>query len=182
MIGKIFVGVIVISALLAGAALYYLQVYGYYYEVEASTPAAEIRMTTMDGVAEPVLIEGFEGINADSSPIRFRACFRTPQSMAMLTETYRIYDGATPLVAPGWFGCFDAAAIGEALEQGRAVAYLGEENITYGIDRVVAIMDDGRAFAWNQINRCGAVVFNGEPAPEGCPVPPAAPPAATPKE
>lgn len=169
MIGKIIVGVIVITALLAGAAIYYLQVYGYYHEVPVTAPAAEIRMTTVEGVAEPLLIEGFEGIDAESSPIRFRACFRTPQSMAMLTETYQIYDGATPLVAPGWFGCFDASAIGEALEEGRAVAYLGEENIQYGIDRVIAIMDDGRAYAWNQINHCGEVVFDGKPAPEGCP-------------
>lgn len=176
MIGKIFVGVIVISALLAGAAIYYLQVYGFYAPIAANTPAAEIRMTTLEGVAEPLMIEGFEGIDAESSPIRFRACFRTPQSMAMMTETYKVYDGATPLVAPGWFGCFDASAIGEALEQGRAVAYLGEENITYGIDRVIAVMDDGRAYAWNQINRCGAVVFDGQPAPEGCPAQPKAQP------
>ena len=169
MIGRIYVGAIVISALLAGAAIYYLQVYGYYHEVAASAPAAEIRMTTLEGVTEPLLIEGFEGIDADSSPIRFRACFRTPQSMAMLTETYQTYDGATPLVAPGWFDCFDAEAIGEALEAGQAVAYLGEENIEYGIDRVIAIMDDGRAFAWNQINRCGAVVFDGQPTPADCP-------------
>lgn len=169
MIGRIYVGAIVISALLAGAAIYYLQVYGYYQTLEANTPAAEIRMTTLEGVPEPLLIEGFEGIDADSSPIRFRACFRTPQSMAMLTETYQTYAGATPLVAPGWFDCFDAKAIGEALEAGQAVAYLGEENIEYGIDRVIAIMDDGRAFAWNQINRCGAVVFDGQPAPADCP-------------
>jgi hypothetical protein len=169
-IGKIFAGFTVITAVLAGGAMYYLQVYAFYDEVKANSPAAEIRMTTVEGVAEPVMIEAFEGIDSESSPIRFRACFRTPQSMAMLTETYRVYDRAVPLTAPSWFGCFDAQAIGLALEEGRAVAYMGEENIEYGIDRVIAIMDDGRAFAWNQINRCGAVVFKGEPAPEGCPV------------
>ena len=46
---------------------------------------------------------------------------------------------------------------------------MGEENIYWGIDRIVAIMDDGRAFAWNQINKCGAEVFDGQPAPAGCP-------------
>ncbi|MDN5788883.1 DUF6446 family protein [Pseudorhodobacter sp.] len=165
-----------ISALLVGGAIYYLQVYGYYHEIAASAPAAEIRMTTVEGAVEPVLIEGFQGIDAESSPIRFRACFHTPQSMAMLTETYQVYEKAEPLVAPSWFSCFDAEAIGEALEQGRATAYLGEANIKYGIDRVVVVMDDGRAFAWNQINACGAVVFNGDPAPEDCPVPPPVPP------
>lgn len=158
-----------ISALVAGVAMYYLQVYGYYREIEASAPAAEIRMTTLDGVAEPILIDGFEGIDADSSPIRYRACFRTPQSTAMLTETYKVVSDAVPLTAPGWFSCFDAAAIGAALEQGQAIAYMGEENIHWGIDRIIAIMDDGRAFAWNQINRCGAEVFDGQPAPADCP-------------
>lgn len=172
MIGKFLVGVIVISAIFAGAALYYFQIYGYYRELPANAPGSEIRVTTVEGVAEPILIDGFEGIDADSSPIRFRACFRTPQSTAMMTETYQIYEDAVPLTAPGWFSCFDAAAIGEALQEGRAVAYLGEENIHYGIDRVVAVMEDGRAFAWNQINPCGAVVFDGKPAPEGCPAQP----------
>jgi len=167
--GKIYVSIIVISALLAGAAIYYLQIYGYYREIPASAPAAEVRMTTLSGVAEPILIDGFQGIDADSSPIRYRACFHTPQSIAMLTETYKVYDGAEPLVAPGWFSCFDAGAIGAALKENRAIAYLGEENIHWGIDRIVAIMDDGRAFAWNQINNCGAKVFNGDPAPAGCP-------------
>ena len=52
---------------------------------------------------------------------------------------------------------------------GSAVALLGVENIDYGIDRIVAVFPDGRARSWNQINRCGEVVFDGAPAPEGCP-------------
>ena len=52
------------------------------------------------------------------------------------------------------------------------MAFLGEENITYGIDRVIAVMPDGRGFGWNQINACGEVVFDGDAAPEGCPTPP----------
>ena len=90
----------------------------------------------------------------------------------MLTETYVSYEGAVPLNAPNWFGCFDAASIGEDLEEGQAFAFLSERNITYGIDRVVAVYDDGRAYAWHQINRCGQVVFAGNPAPSGCPPPP----------
>ena len=173
MSGKFYAGFIVISAIFAGVAIYYLQVYGYYREIAVNTPAAEVRLTTNAGVAEPIMIDGFEGIDADSSPIRYRACFRTPQTMAMMTETYRVYEDAVPLNAPNWFACFDAQAIGAALENGSAVAYLGEENIIYGIDRVVAVLEDGRAFAWNQINPCGKVVFDGKPVPEGCPPPPA---------
>jgi hypothetical protein len=158
-----------VTAIMAGVAMYYLQVYAYYEPVQPASAQAEMQLTTLQGVVEPILSTGFDGIDSDSSPIRFRACFTTPQSLAMLTETYKTYPAAVPLTAPGWFDCFDAAAIGGALEQGQAIAFLGEENITYGIDRVIAVFDDGRAYAWHQINACGRVVFNGEPAPSGCP-------------
>ena len=74
--------------------------------------------------------------------------------------------------APDWFDCFSSTEIGEALETGQALAFLGVENIEYGIDRVVAVLPDGRGFAWHQINRCGERVFDGDPPPEGCPLPP----------
>jgi hypothetical protein len=169
MTGRFVIGAIMVIALAAGAAMYYLQVYAFYDPVEPASAGAEMRLTTIAGVVEPILSDGFEGIDSQSSPIRFRACFTTPQSVAMLTETYKTYAAPVPLTAPAWFDCFDAKAIGAALEQGEAIAFLGEENITYGIDRVVAVFGDGRAYAWHQINACGRVVFNGEPAPAGCP-------------
>ena len=69
-----------------------------------------------------------------------------------MTETYAVYDAPTPLTAPGWFDCFDAEAIGTALEAGEAFAFLGQKNIHDGVDRVVAVFPDGRAYAWNQLN------------------------------
>ena len=36
----------------------------------------------------------------------------------MLTETYKTYEGATPLIGPSWFDCFDADKIGMALDKG----------------------------------------------------------------
>ena len=104
------------------------------------------------GEPEPILFENFEGIDGSSSPIRYRACFTAQMSFAAITETYLDYEGATPLTAPGWFECFDAEAIGAALEAGEAFAFLGTKNILDGVDRVVAIYPDGRAFAWNQLN------------------------------
>ena len=75
-----------------------------------------------------------------------------PLTQAMLSETYMAYEGATPTVAPGWFGCFDAQAIGAALERGEALAFLSEAGIAPKIDRVVAVFPDGRAFAWHQVS------------------------------
>ncbi|MEI2685855.1 MAG: DUF6446 family protein [Cypionkella sp.] len=150
--GKIVGGFIVISALLAGATIYWLQEYAFYTPI-AFTRANQIELTLIEtGLPEPILAENVTGVNADSSPIRFRACFTTPQSMAMLTETYKIYEGAQPLNAPSWFPCFDAGKIGDALESGEAVAFLSQANIAPDVDRVVAIFPDGRAFAWQQFH------------------------------
>lgn len=169
--GKLIIGAILVSALAAGIGLYYAQVYAYYTPVDANSPAAEVRMTTYVGTTEDILAENYEGITSDSSPIRYRSCFSTPLSLAMMTETFELYEEAAPLVAPNWFDCFDATQIGEDIQTGMAIAFLGEENVIYGVDRVVAIYPDGRAFAWHQINACGAVVFDGDPAPETCPDP-----------
>lgn len=154
-VGRIAVGFIVVVALIGGAVLYYTQVYAYYQPV-VFQPGAEIRLTpVVGGVPEAILAEGVTGIDGDSSPIRFRACFTTPMSLAMLSETYRVYERAEPLNAPGWFDCFDAAKIGAALETGEALAFLSEPGIHPGVDRVVAVFPDGRAFAWHQVSAAG---------------------------
>lgn len=167
--GKFLAGLIVISALAAGAAVYYLQVYHYYDEVAANGTEDVVMTSVATGVAEPILYEGFQAIDSDSSPIRYRACFTTGLSQAMLTETYEIYESAEPNIAPPWFDCFDADEIGKSIEDGDAVAFLGTENIHYGIDRVVAVLPDGRGYVWQQINHCGEAVFNGKAAPDDCP-------------
>lgn len=150
--GKIIVSTIVLSSAIVGAAVWYLQVYAFY-EPVSFTPGAEITLTTIaSGQPEAILAEDITGIDADSSPLRFRACFSTPLTQAMLSETYVTYPSATPLVAPGWFDCFDATAIGTALERGEALAFLSQANIHTDVDRVVAVFPDGRAFAWNQLN------------------------------
>lgn len=170
--GKVLTVFLVLSAAIAGAAMYYLQVYAFYEEVPASG-ANDVELTTLAADApESILFENFRGIDADSSPLRYRACFTTGMSEAMLTETYVLYDNPIPNTAPGWFDCFDARAIGAALEAGDATAYLGEFNIIYGFDRVVAIDGEGNGFVWHQINACGEAAFDGDPLPPGCPAPP----------
>ena len=150
--GKIVAGGIVLTGLVAGIAMYWLQVYAFYVPV-SFTPGAEITLVPlMADVPRAIAVEDIEGIDAGSSPLRFRACFTTPLSQATLTETFRRYDRPTPLTAPGWFDCFDADAIGAALERGEALAFLSQANIAGGVDRVVAVFPDGRAFAWHQLN------------------------------
>lgn len=151
MSGKLLGLIIMGCALFAGAALYYLQVYYYYDEVD--TKAMDISLTAIaGGEVEPIPTSGLQAIDADSSPIRFRACFTTPLSQALLSETFQPYPDAEPLNAPGWFECFDASRIGAALEDGTALAFLGQADIGEGVDRVVAVFGDGSGYVWHQLN------------------------------
>ena len=150
--GKVAVVAIVTVAAVFGAAIYYLQIYAYYTPV-AFVPGNEIRLTPTAGAApEAIVANDVTGIDADSSPLRFRACFTTPLSQGLLTETYKVYDKAEPLIAPGWFDCFDAVRISKALERSEALALLSEAHIHPGVDRVVAVFPDGSGYAWNQLN------------------------------
>jgi hypothetical protein len=169
MTGKILALFLVLAAAIAGGSLYYLQVYAYYDEVTEEQAGGVTLVANAIGKPVKIVYDDFRAIDSDSSPLRFRACFSVKNSIGMLTENFRVYDNPVPNMAPDWFDCFDAKALGAALEEGTAVAFLGEENVRYGFDRVVAVLPDGRGFAWHQINHCGEVVFDGNPAPEGCP-------------
>lgn len=150
--GKVIVGAIVIVAAIAGGVLWYTAERAFYQPV-AFQPGAEIRLVPLTSdQPEAIVVGGVVGIDATSSPIKFRACFTTPLTLATLTETYKDYPRAEPLVAPSGFDCFDAAAIGKALETGEALAFLSEPKIHPGVDRVVAVFPDGRAYAWHQLN------------------------------
>jgi hypothetical protein len=167
--GRIAVLGIVVVTLVAGVALWWLQLHGFYQRlpVQASVP-----LTPVGAVAPvAVAVADFEGIDSDSSPIRYRACFRLEGT----AQPFAPYPDATPLNAPGWFSCFDAGAIGAALAEGRAQAVLSEANVRFGIDRVAVLFADGRGYAWTQINRCGEAHFDGRPLPPGCPPPPVRP-------
>ena len=154
MSGKIIGIFIVLTALIAGAGLYYTQVYAFYEEVVDTSAEDVALMLFATGAPEPILYDSFEAIDSDSSPIRFRACFTTPESLSLLTETYEPYERAVPRTAPGWFDCFDAEAIAAELASGTALAFLGQKNIRHGVDRVVAITEDGRGYIWHELNRC----------------------------
>lgn len=169
--GKVVAIVLGLSAAVAGGAMYYLQVYGFYTEVQAD-PGQDVSLTLLGGGAEPILYDSFQAIDADSSPIRYRACFTTTMSHALLSETYVPADTAEPRVAPGWFSCFDAEAIAAELEAGTALAFLGLKNVSYGVDRIVAITEDGRGYVWHELNDCGQKAYDGTVVGEECPARP----------
>lgn len=169
MSGKWLGMILLVTGLVAGVAMYYLQVYAYYGEVTEADAGGVALTGLASGQPEQILFEDFTAINADSSPIRYRACFTTPMSLSILTETYELYEGAVPKNAPGWFECFDAAAIGAEIDAGRALVFAGQRNLEFGIDRVVAITEDGRGYVWHEVNDCGDKAYDGSPLGDACP-------------
>ena len=171
MSGKIIGIVLLLSSIIAGAALYYLQVYGFYTDVpDTDGPDVQLVSVVSDR-PEPISYTEFTAIDADSSPIRYRACFRTDMSLALLTETYVGLDALSPRNAPGWFDCFDAEAIGAEITAGTALTFLSQKNIHFGVDRVVAITEDGRGYVWHELNDCGEKAYDGTIVGEECPRP-----------
>lgn len=169
MSGKIVGIVIVVVALIFGAAMYYVQVWGYYYDVTPQPGQDVMLVAKATGQPEPIAYADFRAIDADSSPIRYRACFTTPLDAATLAATYVFAPDMDPRIAPGWFDCFDAGRIATQIEAGTATTYLGAKNIAYGVDRIVAITDDGRGYVWHDLNNCGEKAYDGTVTGEECP-------------
>jgi len=159
--GRIIAVLLVLAGLLAGAAMYWLQVYGYYDRLE---PRSALLVQAQDGVRR-LTIADYQGIDSDSSPLRLRECFTVMGPPEALIP----YDRPQPLNAPGWFACFDARAISADLAAGRAAAWLVEGNVRFGFDRVLALYPDGRGYVWVQTNACGQAHFDGRALPPGCP-------------
>ena len=84
--GKILVITILLTSFLGGATMYYLQVYGYYAKVglEQSKGISLVNLATLE--PEKMEVVNYQGIAADSSPIRFRACFEIKHSFDFLRE------------------------------------------------------------------------------------------------
>jgi hypothetical protein len=140
MSGKALAIGFVAFTLIFGAMLWWFQVHAYY--------------RTIDGVAalevngRLVPVAAYEGIDAETSPLKMRGCFRVdPVSL----EGAPAAENPTPLIPPSWFDCFDADAIGADLEAGRATALLAARDEPAGFDRIIAFYPDGRAFEWRQV-------------------------------
>ncbi len=167
--GKLLVIAILLCAVIAGFGLYYLQIYGFYF-TPGSRPGQDVTLVPLGATeAEPIAYSAFQAIDADSSPIRYRACFETATDAMALTARYQQIAAAVPRNAPGWFDCFDAAAIATRISAGQARVFLGQKNVHFGVDRIVAISDDGQGFIWHELNDCGAKAYDGTVVGEECP-------------
>ncbi|WP_298846079.1 DUF6446 family protein [uncultured Ruegeria sp.] len=171
MTGKLLAIVLLLSAVVAGVGMYYLQIYGFYYEVEPQSGQDVALMTEEGGVPAPIAYSGFQAIDADSSPIRYRGCFETDLKPDQMTGFVPV-ENPEPLIAPGWFDCYDAVTLADALKSGQAKAFLGAKNIHFGVDRIVAITTDGKGYVWHALNNCGEKAYDGTVVGEECPTRP----------
>lgn len=156
MSGRLFIYLFLGFTAVFAVALWYFQTRGYLEEITG------VDAVTIAGVEHPVA--DYRGIDADTSPLRLRGCFRLsgPVEAPEVAEP-------TPLTTAGWFDCFDVETLTADLETGAARAVLAEFNEPYGFDRVVAIYPDGRAYQWRQMNECGDAQADGGPTPPQCP-------------
>ncbi|MEM6943460.1 MAG: DUF6446 family protein [Pseudomonadota bacterium] len=139
---RLMIGLLGFTAIFA-AALWYFQTHAFYQRTE-------IAALTVGGIAYPV--EAWQGIDATTSPLKWRACFEaSPQLLTAAETVWSPVASGTPLIAPSWFDCFDAEAIASDLAGGRASAFLIEPDVAHGADRYLALYPDGRAYAWHQL-------------------------------
>jgi len=93
-------------SLIFGAVLWYYQTRGWYEPVENLTSIV------IDG--QNVAVTDYQGIDAATSPLKLRGCFTMEPAVAPVAER------PDPLIAPGWFDCFDAETIRTARSPDRA--------------------------------------------------------------
>jgi len=139
--GKIVAFFLVVFPLLFGAALYYSQYYAYYEEV------SDVTSIMVEGRA--VAVADYEGIDATSSNLKMRGCFTVDVADF---EGVTVAEDAVPLTPPSWFTCYDAEALTHDLEAGKATAYMATEGDREGMNLIVMVYPDGRAFQWRQFN------------------------------
>jgi hypothetical protein len=136
--GRLVVIGLLAFAVIFGAGLWYAQVYAFFTPVEGVT---RIRIA-----GESVPVSEYRGVDGTSSPLKLRGCFRVDPA----SVKGPVADDPTPLTAPFWFDCFDAGAIGGALERGEARAVLAARDEPPGFSRMIAVFPDGRAYQWRQ--------------------------------
>lgn len=141
------IAIVAVTALFA-AVLWYAQTRAYFETLDQ----ADLSVTMATGEQAGLVHFDFQGIDAASSPLRFRGCFTLDAAgLALATKAARHPD-PTPLIAPDWFTCFDAERLTADLVAGAATAVMSMPEIHRGVDRVIAVYPDGRAYVWHQLN------------------------------
>lgn len=122
------------------AALVWFQLFAFYERTDG--------VTALTVAGQPVPVADWQGIDATSSPLKLRGCFRADPAAFAAAEPA---PDAEPLNAPFWFRCFDAGGLTRDIAAGAAAAYALARNDPPGFDLVAAIYPDGRGYVWRQL-------------------------------
>ncbi|TFL19610.1 DUF6446 family protein [Jannaschia formosa] len=160
--GKLVVILLLLSAVLAGAGIWWTNTRAFYAPVEGPVTLT----LSKDGDLTTLPATGVQAIASTSSPLGFRACFAHDLTLSEIP--FDPAPDAAPTVAPGWFDCFDAEAIAALIASGEAQAAVAYENVAYGVDRIVALTDS-QGWVWHQLNECGERAYDGTPVGRACP-------------
>ena len=139
---------LIASALIGGAAIFYLQAF-YYYKPVKDLP--EIRI---GGLVYP--LSAYDGLDDTATPLRLRGCFTLEEGADAAAEAIALTpkaDRAEPFGAPFWFDCWDPARIAADIASGEAVALSAERGGEgdFAHERVVALYPDGRGYQWRRL-------------------------------
>tara|TARA_R110002096_G_C14653362_1_gene726648 strand:- start:806 stop:1681 length:876 start_codon:yes stop_codon:yes gene_type:complete len=118
---------------------------------DPNSPLQSLNLTPiMGGAPEEMSIIGKPNVAFSTDAKFYFACFYTSMKIDLLRETYQISDDALPTKPLSDMACYDQGQIAMDVASGAALSLVGERNIIDGIDRIIAVYPDGRAFAWHQ--------------------------------
>ena len=141
MSGKIMAGGLVVFTIIFGAFLWYAQFYAYYNEVNG--------LPSVDVAGRTVMVQDYQGLDGESSGLKLRGCFKVNPADF---EGVAVAEAPMPVTPPDWFTCFDVEQLTSDVESGAASAYMAAKEDMDGLDRVIAVYPDGRAYMWRQLN------------------------------
>ncbi len=149
------IGFLIFLLIFAGG-LYYANSYAYYQKSNfdehiIQTDSGQIKLTNV------------EKIDALTSPLKIRICADKIDGHGLKPA-----ENPTPLVAPAWFECFDAAQITKGIEAGTIQTFVANKNKPWGFDALIST-DGQKSWYWRQFNECGEAEFNGQNVPANCP-------------
>ena len=156
--GKYIASAILIIALIISVSMWWMIDRFHYETLEAKTDLI------IDG--EKYSVSNFQGIDAESSPLKLRACFTVEWDFEL--QDAALQQEATPLIAPSWFECFDAERLDNDIRAGVAAVRRAQHNEPFGFSTYIAYYQNGRGYLWRQINQCGKAQFAGQSLPDGC--------------
>ena len=134
-------GGLVAFTLIFAAFLWYAQFYAYYNEVEG--------LTEVSVEGHNIEVSNYHGLDGSSSGLKLRGCFVVdPADFANVAVAV----APVPTTPPGWFDCFQTEQLTNDVNNGVAIAYMAAQEDMDGLDRLIAVYPDGRAFMWRQLN------------------------------